>query len=513
MVFEEESSWNVLGVAPGATSAEIRRAYARRLREIRPDEDAEGFQILIEARDQALQFAPDAAKSARPARALGWNTSEFVATDGPQAERPAVFQPRSAPARTEDPLAYPLAETARESQFLDSLECTLASARLEGWQTIVMAAGQLSQAQRAALELRIIEGLSSYAAREDHNLASWPPDKWGFFSLVAALEAEYGWRGNDRMIHAVLDEQAAEDFIRLLKWSQRSAPARPTTRTDLDSPSPMPVLLGDLHQFYDRGRDRRGLDAYWRMVNDASLWRSHDAATDLFLPVWNIQDGRFGRALLGLAGWTALILSFAPWRFASPWIGTRFDGKLEFASGMLVMIVALWTIIGSTPPHSPHRKARLVGPLWDGLAFLAFPIWAMARGLYLRALVGFIAWTALIYQVAHLENGLGLLGAVMLVVMLHVTAGEYGQRWVVYKLQRTLSRADGRRLFHPAKRAEFLWQGRTRNPVPWLDRWLPRARQPERDRTHGRLPLRWRWMLAAGVIMAIVRVVGALWLR
>jgi hypothetical protein len=97
--------------------------------------------------------------------------------------------------------------------------------------------------------------------------------------------------------------------------------------------------------------------------------------------------------------------------------------------------------------------------------------------------------------------------------MLHVTAGEYGQRWIVYKLQRTLSLADRHRLFDPGKRAAFLRQRRTRNPAPWLDRWLPRARQPERDRNHGRLPRWWRWMLAAGVIMAVARVVGALWLR
>src|SRR5262245_48410702 len=99
MIFEEESLWSVLGVASGATSAEIKRAYARRLREIRPDEDPEGFQVLIEARDQALRLASDAAQSERPVRAPGWNISEFVEADGPQAERPAIFQPRSAPAQ------------------------------------------------------------------------------------------------------------------------------------------------------------------------------------------------------------------------------------------------------------------------------------------------------------------------------------------------------------------------------------------------------------------------------
>src|SRR5262249_30147293 len=181
----------------------------------------------------------------------------------------------------------------------------------------------------------------------------------------------------------------------------------------------------------------------------------------------------FGRAFWGLVGWTSLALAFTPWRFALLPTAAGFGSGLEVVSGMLLMIVALWTIIGSAPPHAPHRKTRLVGPLWDSLAFLVFPVWAMARGLYLRALVGFIAWTALIYQIASLEDGLGLLGVVMLVVMLHITAGEYGQRWVVYKLQRTLLAADKRGIFDPVKRAEFLRDRGTRKPATWLRRLRP----------------------------------------
>jgi hypothetical protein len=512
MVFEEESFWSVLGVAPGATTADIKRAYARRLREIRPDEDAEGFQFLVEARDLALQFASDVAKSERPARSLGWTVSKLVETDSPQAERQPIFKPRSA-GFVASPIALTSAEREREPQLLNALERTLASDTLEGWQTVVTAAGQLSRGRRAALEPHIIESLSFHSAQEDPNLASWPPDKWAFFALAAALEAEYGWRGNDRAIHAVLDDQAAKDFIRLLKWADRVASTGRAAGRDFGRSGPMPVRLCDLHQFYDRGRDRRGLEAYWRMVNDPSLWRPHDAATELFLPLWSVEDKRFGRALLGLMGWTALVLAFAPWRFLEPWTGARFSGGLELASGLLLMIVALWTIVGSASPHAPHRKTQLVGPLWDSLAFLVFPVWTAARGLHLRALVGLIAWAAAVYQVASLEPGLGLLGSVMLVVMLHITAGEYGQRWIVYKLQRTISLADRRRIFHPIERAELLHKRGTRNPAPWLEPWGPGVNEPQRDPAHARFSIWWTWMLVAGVMMAIARVFEALWLR
>lgn len=47
--------WSLLGIAPTHDAREIRRAYAARLRETRPDEDAAGFQRLVEARDRALR--------------------------------------------------------------------------------------------------------------------------------------------------------------------------------------------------------------------------------------------------------------------------------------------------------------------------------------------------------------------------------------------------------------------------------------------------------------------------
>ena len=51
------SPWALLGIAPTADAAAIRRAYARRLKLTRPDEDPEGFQRLVQARDAALKEA------------------------------------------------------------------------------------------------------------------------------------------------------------------------------------------------------------------------------------------------------------------------------------------------------------------------------------------------------------------------------------------------------------------------------------------------------------------------
>lgn len=60
----------LLELTASTTEADVRRAYARRLKDFRPDEDPEGFQRLVRARDAALAWARSSAKTvAAPPRA------------------------------------------------------------------------------------------------------------------------------------------------------------------------------------------------------------------------------------------------------------------------------------------------------------------------------------------------------------------------------------------------------------------------------------------------------------
>lgn len=52
-----ETIWNILGLDQTAERDQIRRAYARRLRVVNPEDDAAGFQRLRDAYDRALSWA------------------------------------------------------------------------------------------------------------------------------------------------------------------------------------------------------------------------------------------------------------------------------------------------------------------------------------------------------------------------------------------------------------------------------------------------------------------------
>jgi hypothetical protein len=539
----DRSPWAVLGVAAGASTADIRRAYAKRLKEIRPDEDAAGFQRLVEARDLALQLA--SGERAVPRRAAEIRLADILETSRDGAAQLDLALPRDAREPPRPPAADASAEIsvppAQPAQdVLTALHSVLSTDDLAGWQAVARSMSALTRHQRATLESRLIESLGWFAAQESRNFAAWPPNKWPFFDLVAALDDEFGWRENDRVLYEVLDVQSplpmwltrqtarslpehravrervptAQEFTALLRWARHLASASTdATATDAHSHGLAPIALPDIHHFYDGGRDQRGLDAYWIMVNDPSLWRPYDAATYLFFPVWSWQDGRYGMALLGLVGWAALIMAFAPWQLeavlaALPWLAALPKGRMDAFVFMLPATVAFWYIAGSSPPPSPQRKSTLIGPLWDSLAFFVFPVWAIARRLYVRAAIGFIAWLAIAHQLyAYGEPSLLLAGTVMLVVMFHLTAGEYGQRWVVYKLQRSIAAANKSRIFDPEQRADYLRRRGTRNPALWTNpsRREARLRTALRPRTH--LQSWWKWMLLVGAIMGLIRLV------
>jgi hypothetical protein len=545
-----KSPWALLGIAPGAGTAEIRRAYAKRLKEIRPDGDAQEFQELVDARDQALRLDSGSTAIARRAKSL-------LATDTDGALR-TQHEPASVPRNIPLPPELSAADPPVEVQLVSRAEISreifhvlqrvLAADELAGWQTVTRNMIAVPYHDRAAIEVRFIESLSAFAAEHSNDYACWPPgewpswpaNKWPFFDLVLALSEEFGWNESDRELYEVLDEDAAQHFTALLRWARNVSPRVEALGTDVHSqalPQALrPIALQDLHSFYDCGRDQLGLTTYWAMLKAPTLWRPTDAPTYLFLPVWSWREGHYARSLLGLLGWTALVMAFAPWRSetviaAMPWLlPLPATGWLSLIP-MLLMIMGGWYIFGSfAPPVFSTRRATfaILGPRPDRLAFFLFPLWAFVRGLYCRAAIGLVAWIAIAYQIytypdvlQNHQKDLSFISAVVLVILLHVTAGAYGQRWVVYKLRRAIAAANRLQILEPGRRAEFLRQRGTRDLTPWTGGSHQRSRRRSRTRLQLDLArsrigavllevasgIRWKWAVLGGAAVFIIRLI------
>jgi hypothetical protein len=358
----------------------------------------------------------------------------------------------------------------------------------------------LSIADRAAIQPDLIQRLSAYptgqaSALEDWRVSKghpsdqplafgdWPPESWPFFHLVASLDMEFSWREQDRVIHETLARSEADRFMSLIAWSHEVTDAGscdPTASAQRRLPQ---IRAIDLYAFYDGGRDHFGLGAYHTMLGNPELWRSSDAATDLFFPLWNLRDGRYFKAILGLVGWISLTFAFTPWRSqaiaqALPWVIPEPESLLGFFMEIWPGYLGFWILFSTQKRNERYRffaadsaNSKAGGIPWDQQAALLFPFWAFGRGLYLRGIIGALAWIAIPYQMIAFPAALPsvpsdprFIGAVGLIVMLHITAGGCGQRWVVYKLLRTIEAADRAGLHDAAARLRYIRQRRTQHP-------------------------------------------------
>jgi TPR repeat protein len=164
------SPWEVLGIAPTAEAGAIRKAYAARLKQTRPEDDPAGFARLRAAYEAALQMAPRIAPPQRPPLPEAKPPEpkpETPAAAPPPAEAPKLAPippPLLRPPMPEPPKLMPIRpadrapDPARRDQTADMALLELPPAGQEATRNIVDALNRKANFEAARLLYAACEG-------------------------------------------------------------------------------------------------------------------------------------------------------------------------------------------------------------------------------------------------------------------------------------------------------------------------------------------------------------------
>ncbi|MEQ3724294.1 RDD family protein [Alcanivorax sp.] len=100
--------WDSLQIEPTADARAIKRAYAKQLKQTRPDENPQGFQQLHEAYKQALTWAEQQSSQDAPAAPLeGWHSDPLSPPVGAAPHEPVETRPEPEPEQVPGPAHTP----------------------------------------------------------------------------------------------------------------------------------------------------------------------------------------------------------------------------------------------------------------------------------------------------------------------------------------------------------------------------------------------------------------------
>lgn len=222
-----EHPWTLLGIAPTNDARAIRKAYATKLRVTRPDEDPEGFQRLVAARDWALAMSHQPVFAAhddvemepeRPAPST-------VDADG---HVPILINNIAPLAPAEPDVAEAAAETSHVLQLLATLEASPAGSGLtKSWGAIFDALEQSSLQEFDYLTWSVLNRLVDDLQRdvsEIPDVAGWGMEATAsdkarlgdYGDVLRDLENRFHFLGQDTRLFDYLDYDQAQTLINAL---------------------------------------------------------------------------------------------------------------------------------------------------------------------------------------------------------------------------------------------------------------------------------------------------------
>lgn len=263
--------WSELGLDGPADERAIRRAYASRLKIVRPDVDAAGFQRLVQARDLALRMIENGAlqvqqrmvavpvdlipkRAASPAldhapgpdreQELPRTRTEVPVPGASQQETSKSTPPAEIPppvtVDVDPPRLPPPAGAEPEPRWAKSgfgspipevadpeVVSKLLSAFLTAWTgkvalppvaPILKALGEQSMVARQKLEIEALRAVATLLDKDLFDRKAHAARQASARALIVGLDDEYAWTLNDRRLHAMMPfKDAADQTARLLR--------------------------------------------------------------------------------------------------------------------------------------------------------------------------------------------------------------------------------------------------------------------------------------------------------
>ena len=347
--------WEQLGIKPCRDERAIKRAYAKKLKTIRPDENPREFQSLREARDEAIWLSrfddlpfdedgEDALASGPEESAAASQRSDDQSADDPtpadglvpDSDAPSPASADRSEQKSSDSGTGPEPES---ESHVDQVESIVADIEkqfgpwntkwdYDSWWTILSKVAKLDIWQRQNIQYDILEHLGKAVAQsvtEGYSIH----DKEHLNAVLLLLDEEFGWSRDDRMLYNAMKDEHADllsDIIRRL--SLINSKVRKTHESVVQSPDDFPILsLSDLQAYFSNRKTSPYLLYYTDSMNFLK-WKtpSWHWLPFLFSYMWTAWRGMVSRSL-----WILLLAITGALSLA---VGKTYDSRLLFQLGL-----------------------------------------------------------------------------------------------------------------------------------------------------------------------------------